>query len=645
MRLARISGYPRAARWAVLPILAAVLVYIGGSSVAAAATATAVSSEARISAGSGSVFPARSLILSVPGRSSISASEVHLNENGKAVSGAIVTPIAKASAGDFGIVIAIDVSPSMQGRSLENAMRAARALADRRAGQQELGIVEFDQTPKVVLPLTADGAAISRALRGTPAVGGGTRIFDALALSLAQLKSAHVAAGAVILVSDGADRGSTSSEPAVAAAATAAHVALYTVGVRDGAFDPQSLAALARDGGGQFLITDSSRLSQLLTQLEAGLVGRYVVHYRSEQGPGRRVHVRVTVDGSQGASVLAYMSPLPPSALNIGRSAQKSFWTSSLALLAFSIAAALLLGLGMVVFLAPRVRRDALRTRVGRFTGSVPIKDGERDGARGVTRVTLFERLLARMSWWEPFKSDVAIARFDASPVKLVAICVLASLALALLFGVGLGVAVLGLAALPLGPAALHALVRRRLHKQREEFAAQLPSHLQELASTMRAGHSLVSGIATMARAASEPSRSEWARVVADEQLGMPLEAAMRPLVRRMDCSDIEQVALVAGLQQRSGGNLAEVLERLADGVRERADLRRELDALTAQARLSRWIVTALPPILLLALAVLDAHYVSPLFHTGGGQFMLGLAIVLIAAGSLAIRRLTEIKV
>ena len=161
----------------------------------------------------------------------------------------------------------------------------------------------------------------------------------------------------------------------------------------------------------------------------------------------------------------------------------------------------------------------------------------------------------------------------------------------------------------------------------------------------MRAGHSLVSGITAMAKTASEPSRSEWTRVVADEQLGMPLETAMRPIGQRMDCRDIEQIALVASLQQRSGGNMADVLERVGDGVRERADLRRELVSLTAQARLSRWIVTALPPGMIAVLALLHPAYLRPLFHTTGGQLLLGLAVVLVVSGSLVMRVITNIKV
>jgi tight adherence protein B len=183
------------------------------------------------------------------------------------------------------------------------------------------------------------------------------------------------------------------------------------------------------------------------------------------------------------------------------------------------------------------------------------------------------------------------------------------------------------------------------LRKQRQLFGDQLAPHLEELASAMRAGHGLVAGLVAMVASAAEPSRAEWGRVLADEQLGMPLDIAMRSLAKRMDCDDVEQVALVATLHSRTGGNMAEVLDRVADGVRERADLRRELRALTSQARLSRWVVTALPPALIGVIELIDPAYMRPLLTTTLGIVMLGIALVLLIAGSMVMRAVTEIKV
>ena len=219
------------------------------------------------------------------------------------------------------------------------------------------------------------------------------------------------------------------------------------------------------------------------------------------------------------------------------------------------------------------------------------------------------------------------------------------TIAVALLLGLTTGTPVPSILALAFGPLGLRSFVKQRLQKQRHLFGEQLPVNLQELASAMRAGHSLVSGITMIAEEAPEPSRSEWTRVVADERLGVPLEEAMAPLARRMDTEGIAQVALVAALHQRTGGNMAEVLERVAESVRERAELRRELHALTAQARISRYIVTLLPLAVSGAIFLLNPEYLDPLFHTTTGVTLLFIAAGLLVGASLAMRRITEVKV
>jgi tight adherence protein B len=229
--------------------------------------------------------------------------------------------------------------------------------------------------------------------------------------------------------------------------------------------------------------------------------------------------------------------------------------------------------------------------------------------------------------------------------VELVAIAASITLLMAVIVGASAGFLGLGLIVLPIGPLVLQSVVQAKLRKQRQLFADQLAPHLEEVSSALRAGHGLASAFAVMARSATEPSRGEWSRVVADEQLGRPLDAAMHSMADRMECGEIEQVALVAALHGRTGGNMAEVLERVAEGVRERADLRRELQALTAQARLSRWVLSALPPCLIGLFEVLDPAYMRPLFSTRGGLIVLGIAGALLTIGSLAMRKLTDIKV
>jgi tight adherence protein B len=616
-----------------------------------AASANSAPAGLRVSEGGGASFPARSLVLSLPNRSSLSSAHVHIRENGGPVAAPVVTPIANAGTRDFGVVLAIDASQSMRGAPLAQAMVAARALAVQRTGKQELGVVTFDRRATVTLPLTDDPRAIADALRHAPAVGSGAYIYNGLTVAVQQLASAKIAAGAVILLSDGASQGgrpnpghlATASE--VGAAAAAAHTQIYTVGLRDGSYTPTRMSLLARVGGGAFIEASSAQLSRAFTQIESQLASAYVIHYRSSAPLGRHVVVNVRVDGVAQTATLSYDSPPAPRAATVKAPHEQSFWVSTLALLLFSGGAALLVGLAVLVFLLPRLRAHGLRKRVGEFTMTAKRPDvGLLKAGEANSSLRPLERLLERTGWWERFKTNVDVARINRSALELVAWTLLATAACAGLVALLLRTPVAALIVLPFGRPALDAIVGRLVQRQRDLFAVQLPTHLQELASTMRAGHALMPSIASMARSAPEPSHREWGRVVADEQLGIPLEDALEPLAERMGSEDIGQVALVAALHTRTGGNMAEVLERVADSVRERGELRRELRALTAQARLSRIVVTMLPVLVGLAVTAINPDYEKPLFNTTPGVILLVLAIVLVTLGSLWMRSITRIE-
>jgi tight adherence protein B len=139
--------------------------------------------------------------------------------------------------------------------------------------------------------------------------------------------------------------------------------------------------------------------------------------------------------------------------------------------------------------------------------------------------------------------------------------------------------------------------------------------------------------------------KSEMQQVVADEQLGVPLEKAVEIVVRRMDNRDLEQVALVAELQREAGGNAAEVVDRVAETIRERFELRRLINTLTIQGRMSRWIVSALPVALLLLLSVINPEYIHPLVAHTAGKVLLVFAALMIIGGSLVIKKIVDIKV
>ena len=188
-------------------------------------------------------------------------------------------------------------------------------------------------------------------------------------------------------------------------------------------------------------------------------------------------------------------------------------------------------------------------------------------------------------------------------------------------------------------------MVSRRLAKTRKAFAEDLPDNLDVLAGAMRTGHSTMGALSVMVDSAAEPSRSEFRRVVQDEQLGVPLDDALMVMASRMASYDAEQVALVMRLQREAGGNTAEVLDRVAEVIRGRMELRRMVDVLTAQARISRWILTGLPIFVLLALAMSGGGYLEPMTSTLIGKVALAVGAIMVIIGSVWIKRISKLDV
>ena len=176
----------------------------------------------------------------------------------------------------------------------------------------------------------------------------------------------------------------------------------------------------------------------------------------------------------------------------------------------------------------------------------------------------------------------------------------------------------------------------------RRAFEEQLADNLDVLAGAMRTGHSTMGALSVMVDSAIEPSKTEFRRVLQDEQLGVPLDDALMVMARRMQSKDAEQIALVMRLQREAGGNTAEVLDRVAEVIRGRMELRRLVDVLTAQARISRWILTSLPIFVLLALIFSGGDYLQPMLDSLVGRIALVVGGIMVLIGSFWIKQIAK---
>jgi tight adherence protein B len=587
-------------------------------------------------------FPERSFVLTGPAGASFSAGQIDLRENGKQVTGLEAVSARTARGGQLGLVLVIDASGSMKGRPIAAATEAARALASHRNPRQPLAILSFNRRPSVLLPFTTDERMIRQALSRPPALGKFTRLYDALAKALVLVESQGVKAGSVVLLSDGDDGGSHVSAKQAAALANAAGVRLFTVGLESSSLDATALERLAAQAHGRyFKARGPDDLAPIYDQLGAELSRAFLLTYRSHAGPGLKALVEARVSGI-GMARTTYLTPETPRSVGAyERSVADSFWTSTPALVLVSLVCALPFGFILVAFI--RRRKGTVLTRLARFVSmSQPAEEKRAATVFQEQVLSGAEKSLEQTRWWPRFKEELEIASVGIPAIQLVAWTVAGTLGMMLL---------LYLVAAPLAllafivPLCVRALIKRKLERQRKLFSEQLGENCEVLASAMRSGHSLVGALSVVIEEAAEPSRREFGRVVADEQLGVPLDQGFTAVARRMASTDLEQVAMVASLQRDTGGNTAEVLDRVADGIRARGELRRMVQTLTAQGRLTRGIVSALPIGLLGIITVVNPDYVKPLFTEPGGHVVLAIAAVLVVAGSLVIKRIVDIKV
>jgi tight adherence protein B len=593
----------------------------------------------------GPSFPERAYVLTLPTNRSLSASQVVVRENGDAVKGLTVTPPSAAQGNQFGVVLVIDASNSMKGKPIASALDAAQLFVGHQAHNQQVAVVTFNSKPQVVQPFTTDSSAILKSLAHTPPLAYGTHIYDAVLKGVQLLEQAQIAAGSIVLLSDGSDTGSTASRGDVVAAAKAAHVRVFSVGLRSRHFDPAALRSLAESASGTFSeATSGDDLSRIYEQLGTRLSREYLIRYQSFQGLGEKVHVSVKVSGV-GAAASGYATPsLPaPVGTTYHRPFGNSFWASPFTMIVFSAFAIGLLGFCIFVLLQPK--RRSVQRRLAEFVSLAQSTDGQSVGKQTPDRVAgpVENNVGGETTWWQRFLEELEIGEIEMKPAHIVLWTLAATIAfmwfIAVLFT--FAAVILGL----LIPFTVWSFVKRKADRKRTQFAEQLPDNLAVLASAIRAGHSFVGALSVVVNDAPEPARSEFQRVVADEQLGRPLDEALETVVYRMRNQDLAQVALVAALQRETGGSTAEVLDRVVDTVRDRQELRRLVKTLTAAGRMSRWVVTFLPVALILAILILSPSYLHPLFSHTSGKILFVFAAVLVIGGSLVIKRIVDIKV
>lgn len=204
---------------------------------------------------------------------------------------------------------------------------------------------------------------------------------------------------------------------------------------------------------------------------------------------------------------------------------------------------------------------------------------------------------------------------------------------------------VTGLLALLLFLAADFVFVQRRITKRLDNFQRQLADCLSLVANSLRAGFSFLQTMEIISREMEPPMSTEFERVMRDTTLGKSLDDALHDMDDRVGSADFSLVVTAVLIQQQGGGNLATILDTIRQTISERIRIRREVNTLTAQGKMSGIVLACIPVALGLFFYVSSPEYLEPLLTTDIGRIAIIGAVFLVIVGFAIIRKIVDIKV
>ncbi|HEX8002628.1 MAG TPA: type II secretion system F family protein [Mycobacteriales bacterium] len=310
------------------------------------------------------------------------------------------------------------------------------------------------------------------------------------------------------------------------------------------------------------------------------------------------------------------------------------------------VALALVVAGGSLAVYGATSARASHRRRVAELLDFTLSADGPPDKAT----VSLYEKVARwtesrteRLPWTERQTVKLERARIALRPAEFLMMWVGAALV-----GAALGVVLMGLPGLlalgVVGALVPPGVVSVRTRSWRRRFEAQLPDVLDLAASSMEAGHSLLTALQLVAEDADEPIATELGRVLAETQVGRPLLDALDAMAQRLDCPDFTWTVEGVRIQLEVGGRLSEMLRTLAGFMRAREEVRRELRALVAEGKLSAYVLGALPILMFLFMRAAAPGYISTLWETGTGRGMIAVAALLMTGACAAMARIVRLE-
>jgi len=550
------------------------------------------------------------------------------------------------------VVLVVDTSGSMHGAPLVAAQDAAKTFLAKMPSGTRVAVVGIGTTPYVASPFTTDMGALSAAITHL-AARGETSLYDSL-ITASRLFPTGSARRSIVLLSDGGDTRSIFSLDVAGAKLAEAKAAFYGVGLSTPESDPAALDRLAAATGGKIVPAgDPTALAGVYNGIAAELVSEYGISYRSTAHGVTPVTVKLNFEGvaARTSRTIELPAATPVVVPAPASTAPRPVTTSPpvvvktrgvidnafVPIVGVSVLALALLLAGIATFW-PGASRSQLQgsrgtTRdqaVGRLVGlahraTEMTEQSLERGGRVRTLNTALER--------------AGIAARSGEFVLGTAVAALVAFALvSLLWGwiagaIAVGASVLG----------AWAFVSVRTQRRGAQFSDQLEQTLSLMAGALRAGFGLMQAIDTVARESESPTSDEFRRLIVEARLGRDLSDSLTAMANRVHNEDLEWVVQAIEIHRQVGGDLAEILDNIGTTIRDRSRVRRRIRTLTAEGRVSAWVLFLMPFFMAATMQLLRPGYLDPLTSSSLGQVLLIAGAGLMVIGGLWLRRIVRL--
>lgn len=608
-------------------------------------------------------YPRMTAVVEVRNVPLVDESLLTVIENGDPVQAIEITRVSDSSVA-VGIVLTIDVSGSMAGEPIEAAKDAARSFVQQKRDQDFIAIVAFSDAVEIRSGFTRSESTLLGRIDELQ-VGGATALYDAVVTSASLYSGdAQRLQRNMIILTDGSDTDSVATLEEAAAAVEDGAIRTFAVALESPELNLEPLRALVTTPDDLLTTTDPAELSLLYNQIQSELDNTLIVKWDAQQTAAGDLEVAVSYAGLSAATTVEVPGFVPagfvpgttspvsyPEAVAYTIGSDAPFELDMLKL--FGTIAVIVAVLALVLIVV-RPRSAEARSSFGaRLTAYGRGRSDAAEEKKGIMTRLPFLRVFSERA--EQAAESRGLLAGINSALEQANIALSAGEALAAALGVSIITAMLvGLmtqsviwAALAFAGAILlvFALINYFGSREKRKFEKQLPDTLTLISTSLRAGYSLLQATEAVAAEAPSPTSREFGRAISEARLGRPVVDSLRGIAERMKSGDFVWAVMAIEIQREVGGNLAEVLMIVADTMRQRNRLKGEIRALTAEGRISAFVLGGMPFGLFFFLFATNREYLEPLFETTAGLVMIGGGLALLGIGMYWLYKIVNIEV